>query len=76
MFAGITLFLVMQALVFGIASYGVPIHWSCFIVAGASLALAGVAFFVGRSDADRPITPQRTLHQFQEGVRLSKEQFT
>ena len=75
-FAGSTLLLILQALVFGIASYGVTIHWSCLIVAGFTVVLAALAFLVGRTDADRPLMPQRTIHQFQQDVSLSKEPLT
>ena len=75
-FAGLTLFLVLQALVFGISSYGVAIHWSCLIVAGAAAVFAALAFLAGRTDADRPLMPQRTIHQLQQDVNLSKEQLT
>jgi hypothetical protein len=75
-FAGLTLFLALQALVFGIASYGIAIHWSCLIVAGATAVLATLAFLVGRTNADRPLMPQRTIHQLKQDVNLSKEQLT
>ena len=75
-FAGLALFLALQALVFGVASYGVPIHWSCLIVAGAAAVLAALAFFVGRTHADRPLMPQKTIHQLKQDVNLSKEQLT
>jgi len=75
-FAGLTFFLALQALVFGIASYGVAIHWSCLIVAGTTAVLAALAFLVGRTNADRPFMPQRTIHQLKQDVNLSKEQLT
>ena len=75
-FAGLAFFLALQALVFGIASYGVAIHWSCLIVAGTTAVLAALAFLVGRTNADRPFMPQRTIHQLKQDVNLSKEQLT
>ena len=58
---GLAVLLCLQALVFGLASYGVPLHW---------------AFFIGRVDAGRPLLPQRTLNQLQQDVIRSKEHLT
>jgi hypothetical protein len=68
--------LCLQALVFGLASYGVALHWSFLIVSGGSAILAGLAFFIGRVDAGRSLLPQRTLDQLQQDVILSKEHLT
>ena len=73
---GLALLLCLQALVFGLASYGVALHWSFLIVPAASAILAALAFFIGRADADRSVLPQRTIHQLQQDVVLSKEQLT
>jgi uncharacterized membrane protein YqjE len=74
--AGLAFLLLLQALVFAISSYGIAIHWSCLIVAGATAILAVLAFLVGRTDADRPLVPQRTIHQLQQDVVLGKEQLS
>ena len=74
--AGITLLLLAQAFVFAIATYGVPLHWSCLIVASATAIIAAVIFFIGRADARLALTPRRTLHQIQQDIVLSKEQLT
>ena len=72
--AGLAFLLLLQALVFAISSYGIAIHWSCLIVAGTTAVLAALAFLVGRTNADRPLMPQRTIHQLKQDVNLSKEQ--
>jgi hypothetical protein len=74
--AGVALLLVAQALVFGIASYDVPIHWSCLIVAGGTTVVAVLAYLVGRADVRVELMPRRTIHQIQQDVTLSKEQLT
>jgi hypothetical protein len=74
--AGTAFLLVVQAAVFAIASYGVPIHWSCLMAAGGVSLIAVLAYFVGRSDANVALTPRRTIHQIQQDVILSKEQLT
>jgi hypothetical protein len=40
--AGIAFLLVVQAAVFVIASYGVPMHWSCLIAVGGVSLIAGL----------------------------------
>ena len=74
--AGIAFLLVMQAAVFAIASYGVPIHWSCLVAAGGVSLVAVLAYLVGRQDANVALMPRRTIHQIQQDVILSKEQLT
>jgi hypothetical protein len=68
--------LVIQALVFGIASFGIAMHWSCLIVAGVLAATGAAAFFKGRADAQEDMTPTRTIHQIQQDIRTTKEQLT
>jgi hypothetical protein len=53
--------LVVQALVFGIASLGVAMHWSCLIVAAGFAAAGALAFYKGRADANEDLMPTRTL---------------
>ena len=73
--AGIAFLLVVQAAVFVIASYAVPMHWACLIAAGGVSLVAVLAYFIGRSDANVALAP-RTIHQIQQDVILSKEQLT
>lgn len=53
--------LVVQALVFGIASLGIAMHWSCLIVAAIFAAAGALAFYKGRADANEDLIPTRTL---------------
>jgi hypothetical protein len=73
---GIAFLLVMQAAVFAIASYGVPMHWSCLIAAGGVSLVALLAYLIGRQDANIALMPRRTIRQIQQDVILSKEQLT
>src|SRR6476660_5315801 len=74
--AGIAFLLVMQAAVFAIASYDVPMHWSCLIAAAVVSLVAVLAYLIGRQDANVALMPRRTIHQMQQDVILSKEQLT
>ena len=71
---GVALLLCLQAVVFGLASYGLALHWSFLILAGGIAVLAALAFLIGRADADRSVLPKRTIHHIQQDVVLSKEQ--
>ena len=67
--------LVIAAIVFGLASYGLPLHWSCLVVA-AALAVLGVAAFAYGRAAQRELVPTRSIRQINEGIRTAKEQLT
>ena len=66
----------VEAAVFAIASYGIAMHWSCVIVAGALAILGGAAFVKGRADAQVELTPTHSLHQIQRDVAAAKEQLS
>jgi VIT1/CCC1 family predicted Fe2+/Mn2+ transporter len=68
--------LVVAAIVFGIASYGIALHWSCLIVAIALAVAAAVAFAYGRSLTNDKLMPTRSLRQINEAVKATKEQLT
>jgi uncharacterized membrane protein YgcG len=74
--AAVATFIILQAVIFAIASYGIAMHWSCLIVAGAVAALALVAFVIGRADAQEDITPGRTIHQIKRDISTAREQLT
>jgi len=69
-------FIVLQAIIFAIASYGIAMHWSCLIVAAGLAALAGSAFLKGRADAQEDLKPGRTIHQIKRDISTAKEQLT
>ena len=68
--------LVVQAVIFGIASYGIALHWSCLIVAGVLAAIAVMSFFKGRSDAKEELAPTRTINQLKQDIATAKEQLS
>jgi hypothetical protein len=68
--------LVVQAIVFAIASFGLAMHWSCLIVAVVLAALAAAFFFKGRENAKEEITPTRTINQIQRDISTVKERLT
>ena len=72
----IAVFLVIQAIVFGIASTGIAMHWSCLIVAVALGAAAGLSYAKGHADAQEELTPTRTIHQIKRDISTAKEQLT
>jgi hypothetical protein len=68
--------LLVQALVFGIASFGIALHWSCLIVAGVMAAGGALAFLKGRADAQEDMTPTVTIRQIKQDITTAKEQLT
>ncbi len=69
-------FIVLQAIIFAITSFGIAMHWACLIVAAALAAVAAIAFVKGRADAQEAITPHRTVHQIKRDISTAKEQLT
>jgi hypothetical protein len=66
----------VQAVVFGITSYGIALHWSCLIVAGVLAAIAVLSFLKGRSDAKEELAPTRTINQVKQDIATAKEQLS
>jgi hypothetical protein len=72
----VAMLLVVQALVFGIASFGIDLHWASLIVAAVLGGLAAGAFFYGRSIADASPTPARTRRQINADITAMREHLT
>ncbi len=68
--------LLLQAIVYGIASLGLALHWSYLIVAIVIGAAAAFAFVKGRSDASAGVTPERTIRNVQDDISVAKEHLT
>ena len=66
-------FIVLQAVIFAIASTGLAMHWSCLIVAAGLAAIAAAAFFKGRADAKDDLIPDRTIHHVKRDISTVKE---
>lgn len=72
----IAILLLIEAAVFGIASLGIALHWSCLIVAGVLVAAAAAAFFQGRAAAEGELLPTRAAKQISQDIKVAKEQLT
>jgi Putative Actinobacterial Holin-X, holin superfamily III len=73
----IAVVLIAQAIVFGIASAGIPLHWSSLIVAVLFGAAAGVSFLMGRGSVpSEDLAATRTMRQLSETIKTTKEQLT
>lgn len=72
-FGFLAVILVLEGVVFAIASTGIALYWACFIVAAALVLIAGGAFVSGRSQAEAEFAP-RTARQLGATLRTAKEQ--
>jgi hypothetical protein len=68
--------LVIEAIVFALASFGLPIYWACLVVAAALVGCGAAAFAYGRSAAHEVLVPMRGARQINEDIRTIKEQLT
>jgi Putative Actinobacterial Holin-X, holin superfamily III len=68
--------LVVEAAAFAIASTGLPLYWSCLILALIAAAIAVVLFAKGRSNAKIELTPTRTMNQVRRDIATAKEQLS
>jgi uncharacterized membrane protein YgcG len=68
--------LLVEAVVFAIASFGLALHWSCLLVAAVLAAGAAAAFYHGRSIAEDELLPTRTVKQVTQDIKTAKEQLT
>jgi len=69
-----TVILVLQAIVFALMAAGLQAYWACLITAAATAGAGAVAFYRGRSDAAKSISPRRTMNQIREDIETVKEQ--
>ena len=75
-FALIMLLLLVQALVFWIASQGIALHWSSLIVAAGMAVLALAFYLYGRSAANQSLMPRRAVRQLNADISAAKEQLS
>ncbi len=68
--------LLLEAIVFAIASSGIGLPLSSLIVAVGTAAIAAAAFFKGRADAKEDITPVRSVWNIKQDIATAKEQLT
>lgn len=74
--AFIAALVLLQAIIFGLASLGLGLGWAALIVAVALGALAAGAFFYGRSLTRGSLKPDRALRQINRDVAAVREQLT
>jgi hypothetical protein len=72
----VALLLIIQGIVFGIASFGIPLHWSCLIVAAVLAAAAAAAYARGSAEASAELTPTRTIRQVKQDIATPREHLT
>ena len=72
----ISFFILIEAAIFGIASLGLALHWSCLIVAAAIGAAAAGSFCYGRSTMPDTLAPARSVREINEDIRTVKEQLS
>ena len=72
----VALLLLLEAIVFGIASLGLALHWSCLIVAAAIGVIAAIAFAKGRADLRADVMPRRTMRNVERDISVAKEHLT
>ena len=68
--------LVVEGLIFAIASFGLALHWSCFLVALVIAVLAAGIYLVGKSALNERLVPRRSLNQINQDIKIAKEQLT
>jgi len=72
----IAFLMLIEGLALWIATFGVSLYASHWII-GAALALISVlAYFAGRADARESLAPERTIHQVNRDLRDTKERLT
>ena len=68
--------MLIEGLALWIATFGISLYASHWII-GAALALISVlAYFAGRADARESLAPERTIHQVNRDLRETKERLT
>jgi len=68
--------LVIEAIVFALASFGLALYWACLLVAAMLVGCGAAAFAYGRSVAHEVLVPLRGTRQINEDIRTIKEQLT
>ena len=68
--------LVIEAIVFALASLGLALYWACLLVAAVLAAGGAGAFAYGRSAVRQMLVPARGIRQINEDIRTAKEQLS
>jgi hypothetical protein len=68
--------LLLGAAVAWITTFEISLQVAFMIVAGGIVVLAAIAYFAGRAEAQRELTPRRTINQVKQDIETTKEQLT
>jgi hypothetical protein len=68
--------LVIEAIVFALASLGLALYWACLLVAAVLAAGGTGAFAYGRSAVRQMLVPARGIRQINKDIRTAKEQLS
>jgi hypothetical protein len=68
--------LAVEALVFGIASAGIALHWACLMVAVLLVVVGAALLIYARSAAANALFPERSIRQVTRDISVAKEQLT
>jgi hypothetical protein len=72
----ISIFILIEAAIFAIASLGLALYWSCLIVGGVIGAAAAASFFFGYSTMPDTLVPTRSVREINQDIITVKEQLT
>jgi uncharacterized membrane protein YqjE len=72
----LALLILLEAIIFGLVGLGLTPFWAALLVAVVLACLGGASYYKGRLDAERGLTPRRTIRQVKEDIRTTKEQLT
>jgi len=52
-----------------LANAGLPLHWSCLLIAAILALVAALGFYTGRAAASSDLSPARSIRQFNEALK-------
>ncbi len=70
-FALVALLALTEAVIFALASQGMPLHFACLAAGGAAAVIAAIAYAASRTRAS--LSPSRTLQHMTADIRTAKE---
>jgi uncharacterized membrane protein YozB (DUF420 family) len=65
--------MLLGAIVFFIASFGLAMHWAFLVVAAILAVVSMVLFITARGKIQHGIAPERSVRQFHQTVQSAKE---
>jgi hypothetical protein len=65
--------MLIEGLALCIATFGVSLYASHWIIGAALVLMSALAYFAGRADARESLAPERTIHQVNRDMTETKE---